>query len=265
MIKRTLWFFVFALMAVSCLDQPDCFSLNNNYVGITFRKLSVGAADTVGLTRVFLPEANVEFVPSGVVTSFDIPLNLYGNTTAVIVEAAGTVYDLTLGYTSRVQFVSEACGGKFVLSDLKATSDSFDSVRVAASTPKSQNIPGTNIEIFRCPNTSEIKLQFASAQTITTIEAPHLGTLTGPAQAVTMLKLPLNTTESQSSYVFTFADGTKKTFAVTYDRTTDELFNACGEQVLISGLTLTSHDFTTATLVRRAIQDSNKPNIEITL
>lgn len=264
MIKRTLWFFVFALMAISCLDQPDCFSLNNNYVGVSFKKLSNRTADTIGITRVFLPEANVEFLPTAVVTSFDIPLNLYNNATSVLVEAGGAVYDLKMDYELKTQFVSEACGGRFLLSGLRAASESFDSIRVAVATPKSQNIAGTNIEVFRCPNTSHLKLQFAAAVTITTIEATHLGTLPGPAEAITSLVLPLNTDASESTFVFTFSDETEKTMTVGYERVTDELFNACGEQVLISALALGNHTFTTATLVRPAIQDSNKPNIEIT-
>lgn len=264
MIKRSLWFFTFLLMAISCLDQPDCFSLNNNYVGISFRKLSNRTADTLGITRVYLPEANVEFVPTQVMTRVDIPLNLYAESTIVVVEAGGVQYDLTLEYNSKTQFVSEACGAKFVLGDLRATSEAFDSLRIASSVPKPLNTSGANIEIFRCPNTSRLKVQFASAVTISTIEAPHIGTVAGPLEATTALILPLNTTEPLSTFIFTLADGTKKTLAVAYELSTDELFNACGEQVLVSQLTLATHDFTTATLVRPAIQDSNQPNIEIT-
>ncbi|HEY0739981.1 MAG TPA: hypothetical protein VGD40_00915 [Chryseosolibacter sp.] len=233
-------------------------------MGLTFRKLSNRSADTLGITSVYLPEANVELIPREGTTSIDVPVNLYSTSTLIVVQAAGIQYDITVNYLTKTQFVSEDCGAKFVLSELQAVSETFDSVRVSSSVPKPLNASGTNIEIFRCPNTSLLKIQFASAVAISTIEGSHIGTIAGPSEATTTLTLPLNTAEPLSTFIFTFSDGLKKTLSVAYELETDELFNACGEQVLVSQLALTTHDFTTATLARPAIQDSNQPNIEIT-
>ncbi len=265
MVKRSLWFLVFSLMAVSCLDQPDCFSLNNNIVGISFKRLSNNRADTIGITRIIADGAGVEFVPNDAVqTSVNLPLNLYTNSTTFVVEAGGQMYDLKLDYTSKAQFVSEDCGAKYVITGLRAASQTFDSVRVASSTPKSQDGPGTNIEVFRCPNTSRIKIRFISQVTISKIETGYSDPITGSATPVSTILVPLNTTESQSSVKFTFADGTTKDLVLNYDREFDTLFGACGEQVIISELTVTSHTFTAATVRRKAIQDPNQTNIEIT-
>ena len=145
-----------------------------------------------------------------------------------------------------------------------ASSLTFDSVRVAAATPKSRPIAGTNIEVFRCPNTSRIKLRFATAVTITNVQASYLGNFTPPAGPVTVLLLPLNTAESTSSITFTIG-GVEKTLVLNYNRELDTLFNACGEQVIISELTIASHSFTNANVVRKTIQDPNQTNLEITL
>jgi hypothetical protein len=264
MIKRTLWFFVFALMAISCLDQPDCFSLNNNIIGITFKKLSNNRADTIGLEGI-IPEGIEGIYETPANTTFvNVHLNPFANSTTFQVQAAGEIYDLTLDYSSKAQFVSEDCGERFVITDLKASSLTFDSVHVAATTPKSRPTTGTNIEVFRCPNTTRIKLRFTTAVTITNVQANYLGTFLPSTDPVTTLLLPLNTSESTSSITFTI-DGVTKTLVLNYERELDTLFNACSEQVIISGLKISNHDFSSATVVRTAIQDPNQTNLEISL
>jgi hypothetical protein len=264
MIKRTLWFFVFALMAISCLDQPDCFSLNNNIVGIAFKKLSNNTADTIGLEGIIPEGPNIIYETPATTTFVNVHLNPYANSTTFQIQAAGVVYDLKLDYSSKAQFVSEDCGERFVVTDLKASSLTFDSVRVVTTTPKSRPVAGTNIEVFRCPNTSRIKLRFSSPVTITNVEASYLETFTPASAPVTTLLLPLNTAESTSSVTFTI-NGQPETLVLNYERVADTLFNACGEQVVISGLTIGSHSFTNATVARATIQDPNQTNLEITL
>jgi hypothetical protein len=264
MIKRTLWFFVFALMAISCLDQPDCFSLNNNIVGISFKKLSNKTADTIAVRTLSATGTDSIFLTSVLMTGKNLPLNFYADSTTFYFEGLDQVYDLTLKYSSKAQFVSEDCGERFVITDLKAFSNTFDSVRVAASIPKSRDIAGTNIEVFRCPNTSRIKLRFSTAITITNVQANYLGPFTPSASPVTTLLLPLNTAESTSTIQFTVG-GVTKTLVLNYERDLDTLYNACGEQVVISGLAIDSNTtLTSATVVRTAIQDPNQTNLEIT-
>lgn len=265
MIKRTLWFFVFALMAISCLDQPDCFSLNNNVVGITFKRLSTNRADTIGWTGIIPVNTNIVYVPSPTsVTFVNVRLDPFSNSTMFQIEAGGEVHDLRLDYSSRAQFVSEDCGEKFVITDLKAFSESFDSVRVAAPTPKTQEVPGANIEIFRCPNTSRIKVRLSSAVSIASIETSYAAISTKP-DAVSDILLPLNTNESQSAITFRFSDGTTKNIVLNYQREVQQLFHACGEQVVISDIAVASHTFTDVKVARTGIQDPNQVNLEITL
>lgn len=264
MIKRTLWFFVFALMAISCLDQPDCFSLNNNIIGVTFKKLSDNRADTIALEGIDSPDAGITYQTTPTTTFANLHLDPYSNTTTFQIRAGGRVYDLKLDYSSRAQFVSEDCGEKFVVSGLKVSSLTFDSVRVASSTPKSRPVAGTNVEIFRCPNTSGIKLRFGATVTITNIQTDY-ATIVAPTGAVTNIVLPLNTSQSQSTINFTFSGGIERSLILNYERETDTRFNACGEQVSISKLVITNTNFSTAKVVRPTIQDINQPNLEISL
>lgn len=265
MIKRTLWFFVFALMAISCLDQPDCFSLNNNVIGITFKRLSTNKADTIGWTAIIPERTNIAYVPTASSKTFvNLRLDPYSESTIFMIEAGGKVYDLKLDYSSRPQFVSEDCGEKFIITDLKVSSEAFDSVRVAASTPKSQEVAGTNIEVFRCPNTSRIKVRFSSAISIASIQTSY-ATIAITPDAVSDVLLPLNTAESQSAITFKFSDGTTKNLVLNYVRETQQLFHACGDQVVISEISVASHSFTKVVVTRTAIQDPNQVNLEITL
>lgn len=264
MIKRTLWLFVFAMMAISCLDQPDCFSLNNNIIGITFKKLSNNSADTIAVEGIDSPVAGITYETTPTTTFANLHLNPYTNTTTFQIRAGGQVYDLKLDYSSKAQFVSEDCGEKFVITDLKVSSLTFDSVRVASSTPKSRPVAGTNVEIFRCPNTSGVRLRFAAAVTITSIQTDY-ATITAPTNAVTSLTLPLNISQSQSTIKLTFSGGVERLLVLNYERQVDTRFNACGEQVSISKLLITDHNFSSANVVRPAILDINQPNLEITL
>jgi hypothetical protein len=265
MIKRTLWFLVFALMAISCLDQPDCFSLNNNVVGITFKRLSTGKVDTIGWTEIHPVGTEIVYVPTPTSKTFvNLRLDPYSNSTTFEIEAAGKLYDLRVDYSSRPQFVSEDCGEKFVLTDLKVFSEAFDSVRVAVSTPKAQEVAGANIEVFRCPNTTRIKVRFSSAISIASIQTSY-ATITTTADAVSEVLLPLNTAESASTITFNFSDGTTKNLVLNYERELQQLFHACGEQVVISEISIANHSFTDVKVARTAIQDPNQVNLEITL
>jgi hypothetical protein len=266
MIKRTLWFFAFASMAVSCLDQPDCFSLNNNVVGISFKRLSTNKADTINWEIIRPEESGIEYVPSATSKTFvNVRIDPFSTSTSfTILTADEKEYDLRLNYTSRPQFVSEDCGQKFVISDLQAFSETFDSVRVVAPTPKSQEIAGTNIEVFRCPNTSRIKVRFSSAISIASIDMNY-ATLEIAPDAVSDVLLPLNTNESQSIITFNFSEGPSKKIVLNYDRETQRFFHACGDQVVISDISVESHTFADVKVLRTAIQDPNQVNLEITL
>lgn len=148
MVRKRAWFLVFFLMAAACLDEPDCFSLNNYIIGISFRKLADSTADTVAFTRIRAEVPEVIFAGDNVSKIF-LPLNYFENETSFLFESANsTTHLLRLGYSSLAQFVSENCGERFVLSDLKVLEHSFDSVRVLSTTP-AREAGTTHLEIFQ--------------------------------------------------------------------------------------------------------------------
>ncbi len=134
-------------MAAACLDEPDCFSLNNYIIGISFRKLADSKADTVAFTSIRIEVPEVVFAGDTVSKIF-LPLNYFGNETSFLFESPDATRLLRLGYSSKVQFVSENCGERFVLTDLKVLEHSFDSVRVLNTDP-ARDAGTIHLEIFQ--------------------------------------------------------------------------------------------------------------------
>ena len=137
------------LMTAACLDEPDCFHLNNDLVGIAFRKLADSKADTVFLSRAGTEEPALVFYADTIVSRLTFPLNYFENeTTFMFEDSTNTVRRLRVGYTSQAQFVSENCGEKFVLTDLRIIEHSFDSVRLLIDAPSSE-FGAIHIEIYQ--------------------------------------------------------------------------------------------------------------------
>jgi hypothetical protein len=261
-IKKSGWFLFFVVLASSCLDEPDCYSLNNNIVGIAFRKMSDGQADTVFFKQITVD--GTDSVYKDVFrTGLDLPLNYYQNETSYHFEGQTTIYDLHFGYTAKTQLVSEDCGERFVLGDLVVTAPAFDSLRLVARTPKRVRQTGTHLYIYRCPNTSRIELKFAAPVTITAASADFPGSFLLNTAAVTTQAVPLNTAADQSTITLTFGD-VVKVLTVSYSRTESTLFKVCGPQTVLSNIDVVSTDFTSATSIRKTIQDPLLTNIEIT-
>jgi hypothetical protein len=147
MAKKSIWFLLLFLMGAACLDEPDCFRLNNYMVGISFKKLSDSSQDTARFIAI-----GIKAPPIGVnqdtISKIDLPLNYFENETTFMFEGPETTDSLTLGYTSQVQLVSEKCGERFVLSNLHVLSHSFDSVRLISRDPV-KNGGTTHLEIFQ--------------------------------------------------------------------------------------------------------------------
>jgi hypothetical protein len=139
----------FMLMMVSCLDEPDCYSLNNYFVGVSFKKVATSGADTVVFQNIRTEEPPLLFADSGAISRITLEVNYFIDETTFYFQEADTTRMLKLGYTSQPQFVSENCGGRFVLSNLRVLEHSFDSVRLVHDVP-SHTADGTmHIEIFR--------------------------------------------------------------------------------------------------------------------
>jgi hypothetical protein len=262
-IKKSGWFLFFVMLASSCLDEPDCYSLNNNMVGVAFKKISDGTADTVFFSRIWADGTDSTY-ENTFETGIDLPLNYFQNETTYHFEGIAKNYDLTFSYTAKTQFVSEDCGERFVLSDLVVTAPAFDSLRLLARTPKRERQAGTHLNLYRCPNTSRIELRFAEAIKIKGGSADVPGLLLDTATAVTVLTVPLNPAAAQSTVRLDFGDLGEKFLTVSYSRKDSTLFKVCGPQTVLSDINVVAYDFTSATAIRKTIQDPLLTNIEIT-
>lgn len=148
MVRRSAWLLVFILVTVSCLDEPDCYHLNNDIIGISFKKVEDGSTDTMAVAAMGTVEPPLLFYRDTSFTKLFLPLNYFQNETIFFFETADTTHLLRLQYVSQVQFVSENCGEKFVLSTMRVLEHSFDSVRLVTDTPTSE-ARTTHLEIFQ--------------------------------------------------------------------------------------------------------------------
>lgn len=148
MVRASAWFLVIILLTAGCLDEPDCFHLNNSWIGISFKKIENSTADTVAFTGYGTVEPPILFSLDTTISKLVLPLNYFANETTFFFETPDSVQVLRLGYVSQAQFVSENCGEKFVLTGLKVLGHNFDSVRLVVDIPTADG-NATNIEIFQ--------------------------------------------------------------------------------------------------------------------
>lgn len=148
MVKKVFCILIIAMMATACLDEPDCYQLNNYIVGISFKKLVDSSQDTVAFLSLGTVEPLQQFYRDTTLTRLFLSLNYFVDETTFFFETADSVRLLRLGYVSQAQFVSEDCGEKFVLSKLRVLEHSFDSVRLVLDTP-TKEAGVTQIEIFQ--------------------------------------------------------------------------------------------------------------------
>jgi hypothetical protein len=137
-VKRLVLPVFMMFFALSCLEEPDCIALNNNYVGITFKD-SAGNADTVNIGQLVLigSQTAILFMEDTTVTSTVVLLDYFTNESNYILRADNQDYSFKLTYTSQAQFVSEDCGERYVLSKLSAMSESLREITVTSATPGS--------------------------------------------------------------------------------------------------------------------------------
>jgi hypothetical protein len=269
MIKNTAWFVFFVLLASACLDEPDCYSLNNNIVGIAFKRMSTNRADTVYFSSIKADGTETIFLNNATGTAVSginsLPLNYYQNETTFHFDGLDKMYDLRLGYSAKAQFVSKDCGERFVLTGLNPIAFNFDSVRVVNAIPKAGNTSDIQLEIFRCPNTSRIKIKFSAAVEITQVLTDYQGSLVVVGTNTALV--PLDVNASSSTIHFKFKNGTTKDLALSYNRQTHNLFHACGEQIVLSDFVVdkSKTTFPTVNVIRTVIQDPPLTNLEIIL
>jgi len=71
--KKAVWFTFLAAIAISCLNNPDCFRLNNGEFGINFRVMGFGADNSV-VDSATIEGTNI-YAKSEVPSSIGLPLD----------------------------------------------------------------------------------------------------------------------------------------------------------------------------------------------
>lgn len=150
-------------MIISCLDEPDCFTLNNNVVGFSIRD---AISDTIARSDTFAyflanREKEFRFTDTTYVIEeggrFTLPIDFLHDSTEFIffkfngknsLNVQDTLIDtLVVGYRTQAQYVSEDCGERFVLSNLTILRHTFDDIRLVNREPGRDN-NARNFEIY---------------------------------------------------------------------------------------------------------------------
>jgi hypothetical protein len=145
MIRKLGIFITYLLMASACLEDPECFNLNNHLIGVTFKNKSDGKAASITFTSIKAVGSDSTFSAAG--NKVVVPLNYFKQETTYVFTQSAVVDTLRVGYKSQPQFVSADCGERYVLSELKVVYHTFDSVRVLNTSPSSLTTIN-NIDIF---------------------------------------------------------------------------------------------------------------------
>jgi hypothetical protein len=268
MLKKASWFPCLLLLAISCLDEPDCFRLNNNFAGIAFKKLYDGEADTVALIGISPSGTDSVFNQYVLTTGVYLQLNYFTDQTSFAIESLdGGVKNVVLGYDVKTQFVSEDCGARYVLSNLRLVSSDYQSINLIDPTPGASQ-QGSNIEIYRCPITNRMELSFRQLQGETSVPlALKINSLTNSGGTPIHLDTTLSTVHlpllaaNAETFTANFESLPQKTFTVNYVRTPTTLVEFCGVQDLFRNINYTSHNFDSLLVVNDSIQDPSVTNL----
>jgi hypothetical protein len=262
--KKLSWLAFFLISISSCLDEPDCFQLHNNILGLTFRVIGTNAIDTV-----LLRNNSGDLVR---VTELQDVLNYFdrgrGYNFAGVFKYIEDTRFLEVEYAVKNQFISEECGSSFVLSDLRVVGHDFDSVRVVNPTPTKNG--GPNIDLLRCPETDSILIDFSqlmattNGATITNQRSINISydfsSIGNPENSVfegraATIKLPIDLSTNSTKYVFEF-EGSKDSLTFSYNLVTEERYKACGIQTFVSNLTIGENSFDS---VSYQVDDDDEP------
>jgi hypothetical protein len=265
--KKTGLFTFVLIIAVSCLNDPDCYQLNNDTVVIDF-KIIGGGGDAVPLIGIQSPDSDVIFYDDTTVSSISLPLNPKTEETFYELQGADGDNSFQFGYKRQVQFVSEECGERYYFQDLKVLEHDFDSVRIVNSIPVPTPLPtgAKNIEVYRCPSTNLLLVSFNVETPVEGITSDFDGIiLPFPGATLKDFVLPLNTDDSTTTYEFDLGDDLK-TLRVRYTRTEETIADVCGTQTFLSDLHINSMvtDFTSFAVANDSIQDLPVKNLDIT-
>jgi hypothetical protein len=275
MIRKVGLYSLFAVLALSCLDEPDCYNLNNNVIGISFRKMADNTADTVALFGITLNGTDSVFYPNGLATAVALPLDVLGEASDITFHFYDAISgpftrDLQMTYTSKVQFVSEDCGPRYIVSGLNVENHNFDSVRLLSDQPGRD--PITNYVVYRCPVTDRMEISFRqlgwNTDTLGTPVDVFVDSITSdfspnvlyPNDTASTFLLPLNPEASGVTYHFNFTEGTAD-LLVNYRTVTRTRYTVCGNQTFFGGLTASAVGIDKILILRDSIRDPAVTNM----
>jgi hypothetical protein len=269
MLKRGYWFLILLLVG-ACLEEPDCYQLNNNYVGIVFKKLFDGQADTLSIIGITAPSTDSVFYKGIRATGIQLELNPYDASTDFTISTTFGTNLLALGYASAIQFVSEDCGIRTILSELNINASDFDSLRIV--NPGLTNPASTNIEVSRCPRTNIMKISFRKlvegTEVRDTVELANVAidypvVYYFPAGKISTLNLPLNPASNTTTFTLEFTDGSVRTITAQYVRTQWDEYPRCTELPLFSELVNAGSSFSQVNPLRDSIYDPPLTNFAV--
>jgi hypothetical protein len=268
-VKKASWFTFFSLLAFSCLDEPECFQLKNDQIGITFRVMGTGAVDTASFKGIVVDNRVLITPPALITSAFVVGLNYFKDTTAIVFDRGSTQKHLTLHYLVQPQFISENCSPRYYLSELKAARHTFDSVRISNPVPAS-SAQTQNVDIYRCP--SDVPLMGVNFRrlligtngavtsqneslTLESVTADFSDTPLLSNTAAESVYVPVRLTPGESvhsTYVFAVDQNgkTERPLALKYTVTNEVRFRPCGAQNYVSALEVVSSGFDSVRIAR---------------
>jgi hypothetical protein len=272
--KKVIQFALLALFAFSCLDEPDCFQLNNNVLTLTYKILG-GANDQVPFICVQSPATDSVFNALTISDILKVPLDPTAEALDLDIQDFYADHSLALGYSRQVQFVSEECGERYYYSGVEVLSHDYDSIRIVNAIPQPEIYAATNIEIYRCPRTNLGGVQFKQIinstevkDTVVILNA-NVGFVTPifiPNDTLQSINVPLNPDAASTTIQFTFntpSGPVTKFVTVTYTRISKKLFERCGTQTLFTDLSVSASDFASTRILKDSLQDLPIINLEV--
>jgi hypothetical protein len=139
--------FIAGLLLGACYEDPDCISLRNDILGISFKTKSNNAEDTVDIIGINISNSDSIFNASVSASKIYLPLDVNSTQQVIDFNLSTGAYSLVIAYSSQAQFESVECGPRFVLTDLKVSEHNFDSVYVSGTIPLA-GTTGTNIVVY---------------------------------------------------------------------------------------------------------------------
>lgn len=147
---RLLVVFILAIPLSSCFEDPDCIDFRNDILGISFKHMADGKADTLSIVGITMSNTDSIFSKSIDATAVYLPLNVNQSQQEIIFDLSTGTSSMVVDYKSQPQFESVECGPRFILSGINVSIHNFDSVVVVGSIPLTTKT-GVNIVIFSRP------------------------------------------------------------------------------------------------------------------